>query len=376
MAAVTDPDPVVWSAPVAGVPMVPVAGMGAFLKAAVAVMGQGRAALSRPAGDLGDVDTRRAYDRLVEALVARLRAAPRVIAHDLHPDFHSTHAARALAARTGAALLPVQHHHAHIAAVAAEHGHVGPLLGLALDGFGLGPDRESWGGELLRVDGARVDRLGHLRRLPQPGGDVAAREPWRMAAAALHVLGRTDAIAARFADQRHAGLLGQVLTRGVNCPETSSAGRLFDAACGLLGVHPVAAFEGQAPMALEAMVTAPRTLDGGWRIDDASGVLDPRPLLEALAVPGMTPEAGADLFHGTLAAALVDWAARAAEATGVRTVGLSGGCFFNRVLTRAVAEGLRERRLTVLSHHAVSPGDPGLSLGQAWVAAHHAARVC
>jgi hydrogenase maturation protein HypF len=361
-----------WCGAIPGAPPAPVAGLGAYLKAAVAIMADGWACLSHPAGDLGDVETRRAYDARVAEMLDHLGNTPVVVAHDLHPDFHSTHAARTLAARTGTEALAVQHHHAHIAAVAAENGHRGPLLGLALDGFGLGPDGESWGGELLRVDGAAFRRLGHLRRLPQPGGDVAAREPWRMAAAALHELGRGDAIAARFADQTHAGMLGQVLARGVNCPPTSSAGRLFDAACGLLGVHPVADFEGQAPMALERLVRAPRVLADGYAIDGA-GVLDALPLLDALSAPGLSAEDGADLFHGTLAAALVDWAAGAAEATGVRVVGLSGGCFFNRVLTGAVSEGLRARGLTVLGHGAVSPGDPGLSLGQAWIAAHHAA---
>ncbi|WP_299444768.1 hydrogenase maturation protein HypF [uncultured Rhodospira sp.] len=368
-----DSESVAWEGTIAGVPPAPVVGMGAFLKASVAVLGDGRAALSQPAGDLGAAETRAAYDALVPAMLERLGAAPVVVAHDLHPDFHSTHAARALADRTGAVALPVQHHHAHIAAVAAEHGHTGPLLGLALDGFGLGPGHESWGGELLSVSGATYERLAFLRRLPQPGGDVAAREPWRMAAAVLHLLRRTDDIAARFADQKHAAMLGQILTRRVNCPETSSAGRLFDAACGLLGVHPVAEFEGQAPMALERMVTKPRVMDDGWAIR-SDGSLDLLPLMAVLA-ENKEPEPGADLFHGTLAAALVDWTDRAAEAGGVRTVGLSGGCFFNKVLTAGVRDGLMARGLRVLTHRGVSPGDPGLSLGQAWIAAHHAAAL-
>lgn len=367
--AAVKPDFLVYSARLAGPPP-PVMGMGAFLKASVAVMRDGRAHLSHPVGDLADVTTRGAYDRLVPRMRAILGATPAVIAHDLHPDFHSTGAAQALAAETGAVALPVQHHHAHIAAVAAENGHVGPLLGLALDGFGLGPDGESWGGELLRVDGATYDRLGALRRLPQPGGDVAAREPWRMAAAVLHVLGRTDEIAVRFAPQRHAGMLGQVLERRLNCPETSSAGRLFDAACGLLGVHPVADFEGQAPMALERMVSNPRVMTDGWSIGE-NGDLDTLPLMAALT-DALTPPAGADLFHGTLAAALVDWAGRAADRSGLRTIGLSGGCFLNRVLSASVSHGLRRRGLSVLTHRVVAPGDPGVALGQAWIAAHHA----
>jgi len=371
--AAVKPDFVVFSARLAGPPS-PVMGMGAFLKASVAVMRDGRAHLSHPIGDLGVARTRAAYNSLVPRMRAILGAVPTVIAHDLHPDFHSTRIAQGLAQEVEGVALPVQHHHAHIAAVAAENGHVGPLLGLALDGFGLGPNGDSWGGELLRVDGAGYVRLGNLRRLPQPGGDVAAREPWRMAAAVLHVLGRGEDIAGRFRTQRHARLLGQVLERRVQCPETSSAGRLFDAACGLLGVHPVADFEGQAPMALEKMVTRPRVMTRGWRID-VDGELDLLPLMRALADDVPTAPEGADLFHGTLAAALVDWVAAAADRTGLSTVGLSGGCFLNRVLTRLVSEGLGKRGLTVLTHRVVSQGDPGLALGQAWIAAHHAATL-
>lgn len=358
----------------------PVIGMGAFLKVSVAVMAEGWAALSPSLGDLDTPEARAGFDALVARMLDHLGTAPRVVAHDLHPDFPTTQAAQILAERTGALALPVQHHHAHIAAVAAENGHLGPVLGLALDGFGLGTDDGAWGGELLWVDGAAMVRLGHLMPLPQPGGDIAAREPWRMAAAALHALGRTAEIPDRFPDQPPAALLPQVLDKPALAPPTSSAGRVFDAACGLLGVHPVADFEGQAPMALEWLVSTPRVMEGGWRLVPGAGagapsLLDLRPVLAALAGGGLSPAEGADLFHGTFAAALVDWATAAARQTGVTVVGLSGGCFLNRVLTDAVVTGLRARGLRVLTHRAVSPGDAGLALGQAWVAAHHAAVI-
>lgn len=343
-------------------PVPTVLAVGAFLKTAVCMTHGDVAHVSPPVGDL---DSREAVARFEEA-VARLRAAvgadPVLVAHDLHPDFASTRWAQA----SGLPSLPVQHHHAHIAAVAAEHGLDAPLIGLALDGFGLGPGNQAWGGELLLVDGPRYERLGGLRPLPQPGGDVAAREPWRMAAAALHALGRGGEIATRFAAHRPAALLAQVIGKGVNCPPTSSCGRLFDAACGLLGVVPVAAFEGEAPMALEKMVGAPKVMDGGWRIGP-DGELDTLPLLERLI--GMAPAEGADLFHGTLVAALADWAAAAAERHGPRHVGLGGGCFFNRVLSDGLTRALAQRGLTPLPARRVSPGDPGLSLGQAWIAA-------
>lgn len=338
----------------------PVMAVGAFLKASVCVTRQDEAFVSVPVGDLDTAEARRALEDTADALCVKLGVLPIRVAHDLHPDFPST----LFAQRLGVPTVAVQHHHAHGAVLAAEHGIDGPLLTLALDGFGLGPGNQSWGGELLRIDGAAYERLGHFAPLAQPGGDVAAREPWRMASAALHRLGRGGEIANRYAAQPAAARLGLMLERGVNCPPTSSAGRLFDAAAGLVGLHPVAAFEGQAPMALEALVTRPEIMAGGWRLND--GVLDLLPLLDAL--PDCGPERGANLFHGTLAAALTAWVAQTAEATGLRRVALGGGCFFNRVLTGLLTDALPRHGVVPLTCRAVLPGDQGLSLGQAWVA--------
>jgi hydrogenase maturation protein HypF len=335
--------------------------LGAFLKVAVCAVRGDRAFVSHPVGDLASGDDVRRFDGMVADMLTATGVRPTVIAHDLHPDFATTRRAEAMGLPTFA----VQHHHAHVAAVAAEHGLADPVVGLALDGFGLGPGNEAWGGELLWVDGSRWRRLGHLRPLVQPGGDVAARQPWRMAAAALHALGRAEEISGRFVGQPHAGHLAEVLARGVNCPPTTSCGRLFDAACGLLGVHPVVEFEGQAPMALERMVRVPRVLEGGWRIG-ADGVLDLLPLLGRL--PGLGPAEGAEFFHGTLVAALAEWAAGAAQAEGISAVVLGGGCFLNRVLSNGLAAALAERGLKALPALRLSPGDAGLSLGQAWVA--------
>lgn len=343
-------------------PVLPVLAVGAFLKNTICVTKGDRAFLSPIHGDLGTPQAIAAFERSVEEMTSGLGVQPVRVAHDLHPDFHSTRFAQGLAIPAVA----VQHHHAHAAAIAAEHGVEGPVLGLALDGFGLGPGGDSWGGELLLAEGARFRRLGHLAPLAQPGGDVAAREPWRMGAAALHRLGRGAEIATRFAGHAPARMLGQVLDKGLNSPLTSSAGRLFDAACGLLGIHPVAEFEGQAPMALESLATAPRPLPGGWRLD--GGVLDFLPLLDALTACEDARE-GANLFHGTLVEGLAAWVTAAAAETGVATVALGGGCFFNKVLTAGLCQRLTEAGLRPLTAIKASPGDAGLSLGQAWIAA-------
>ncbi|HTH15787.1 MAG TPA: hydrogenase maturation protein HypF [Magnetospirillum sp.] len=343
-------------------PVPPVLAVGGFLKNTICVTKGDTAYLSPVHGDLGTPEAIAAFEASVETMVAELAVTPVRVAYDLHPNFHSTRFAQSL----DIPQLPVQHHHAHAAAVAAEHRHDAPVIGLSLDGFGLGPGNESWGGELLYCEGASYRRLGHLALLAQPGGDIAAREPWRMAAAVLHKLGRGPEIAARWADIPAAERLSMVLDKGLNAPPTSSAGRLFDAACGLLGIHPIARFEGQAPMALEALVTRPEAMEGGWALAD--GVLDFAPLLARLATCGDAAD-GANLFHGTLVAAFAQWCAWAAETTGCRTITLGGGCFFNKVLVAGLVPTLEALGLRPLTALKASPGDPGLSLGQAWIAA-------
>ena len=335
--------------------------VGPFLKNTICVTRGAEAFVSAVHGDLGTPDAIAAFEASVENMVRELGVRPLRVAHDLHPDFHSTRYAQSL----DLPQVPVQHHHAHAAAIAAEHGYDGPVIGLSLDGYGLGPNNESWGGELLLADGTHFQRLGHLALLAQPGGDKAAVEPWRMAASALHRLGRGQEIASRFAAMPAAAMLGQILDKGLNSPFTSSAGRLFDAACGLLGLHLVSAFEGQAPMALEALVTHPEADPMGWTI--TNGVLDLTPLLERLAACTHAAK-GANLFHGSLIAALSAWVLEAVEKTGIRTITLGGGCFLNRVLTSGLVESLGGKGLRVLTATKVSPGDAGLSLGQAWIA--------
>ncbi|MBP2292519.1 carbamoyltransferase HypF [Azospirillum rugosum] len=338
----------------------PVLAVGGHLKTTVCLTRGTEAFLSQHVGDLDNAATLAFLGETVAHLRAILEVEPVAVAHDLHPDFQSTRFAESL----GLPTIPVQHHHAHVAAVLAEHGVTGPALGLALDGFGLGADGGSWGGEMLLVGGTRFERLGHLAPLAQPGGDVAARQPWRMGAAALARMGRGAEIAERFRHCGPADGVRRLIETGVHAPPTSSCGRWFDAACGLLGVRAVAGFEGEAPMVLESLVRRPTVLPGGWRLTD--GVLDLTPLLESLLQ--INAQEGADRFHGTLVAALLDWATPALSARGLDRIALSGGCLMNAVLSDGLAAGFAERGITPLLPRRAPANDGGLSLGQAWVA--------
>lgn len=342
--------------------------LGGWFKNTICLTRGDQAYLSPLIGDLDNADACLALETTVAQMCDALGIRPEIIAHDLHPDFYSTRLALELAARQGIAAIAVQHHHAHIAAVCAEHGMTGPVIGLALDGVGLGSDGAAWGGELLKVDAAGAERLGHLRPLRLPGGDRAAREPWRMAAAALHELGRNGEIVARFSARPAAATVAAMLQRNFNCPPTSSMGRLFDAAAGLLGICPVQKFEGEAAMLLQHLAEqhgALPPLAGGYTLRDAT--LDFSPLLAVLA-EATEPSHGAALFHATVADGLAEWAARAAARYGIRTLACGGGCFLNRLLLRQLTSLLQPHGISVLSARQLSPGDSGLSVGQAWVA--------
>jgi hydrogenase maturation protein HypF len=335
----------------------------------VCVTRSDEAFVSQHIGDLDNAPTCAAMDDAIAHLVSMLDVAPQLVAHDLHPDFYSTRLAARLAAQWGVPLRPVQHHHAHIAAIVAEHRVQGAVLGLALDGVGLGTDGGAWGGELLLVDGARCDRLGRLRPLQLPGGDRAAREPWRMGAAALALAGRGDEIARRYADEAAAPTVADMLARGVHAPETSSTGRWFDAAAGLLGLKRRMAFEGQAAMLLEGAAARHGAVpaDSTLYAITAANELDLTGLALRLADERDVGR-GAALFHATLVDALVYWVEQGAREHGLKQVAGGGGCFLNAILARGLRAGLARRGLTLLEARAVPPNDGGLALGQAWVA--------
>lgn len=349
--------------------MATVLALGAWLKNTACLRTAGGAVRWSPLhGDLGTPEACAALEDSAALLLRGERLD--AVAHDLHPDFHSTRFALALAERLGVPAVGVQHHHAHIGAVMAEHGLRQPVVGLALDGVGLGTDGTAWGGEVLVVEPGRWQRVGHLQPLRLAGGDSAAREPWRMAAAALHAMGRGAEIDARFGPAVGGALargVATMLERRLNAPLTTSAGRWFDAAAAALGLSLRQAHEAEAAMALEAAAASqPLPATTGLVALDR-GVIDLRPVLARLF--DGAPH-GAALFHAVLAESLAEAAHTAARAAGTRHVALGGGCFFNRVLLAGVSAALAARGLTVHRPQQVNAGDAGLALGQAWVAAH------
>lgn len=333
--------------------------LGAHLKTTITLTRGREAFVSQHVGSLNNAATIGFYEETLAHLQALTGAKPQAVACDRHPDFFTTRVAESL----GLPVIRVQHHAAHVAVAVAEN-HLTQALGLALDGHGFGDDGGAWGGEALVMTGQGCARIGHLAPLGLPGGDKAARQPWRMGLAALQALGRLDQLGRLPSISRDLARL----MPGLSMPMTTSLGRMFDAAAALLGVCHDQSYEGQAAMELESLVRTPKALAGAYEIRD--GVLDLLPLLGALADPAMDPQSGAEFFHGTLALALADWvvALRRSHPDLPPQIALGGGCLMNRVLAETVSARLAERGLVAITPTQVPANDGGVSFGQAHLA--------
>lgn len=348
----------------------PTLGCGGELKNAFCVTRGAQGFVSQHIGDLTDL---RAYEFFAEAtadLIELLEIEPEIVAHDLHPDFLSTRYAEKSGIRPRVA---VQHHHAHIAAVMAEHGLTKPVIGVALDGMGLGDDGTLWGGEFLVADLARYRRVCHFATYRMPGGEQATLNPDRMAFSCLLAeLNPDDARMARLLpglDRRARALLRRVIEGEAHAPITSSAGRLFDAVSAMLGLCSRISYEGQAAIRLQTAAT-PGVTDV-YPFEMGEAVLSFGPMIRRIAaeVEGGVPAGTvAAMFHNTVAAGVGAVCERVASAEGLSGVALSGGVFQNTLLLRLVTERLRNDGLDVYSHSLLPPNDACLSLGQVVVA--------
>lgn len=347
-----------------------VVAFGAHLKSAICLVKNGQALLSHHLGDLDDPLT---WDEFVKAdgdYAALFDHRPEVFACDLHPGYRSSQHA---ADRAGGALVEVQHHHAHLAACLAENGWPldgGSVAGIILDGLGLGSDGTIWGAEILLGDYAGFTRAAHLEPAALPGGDMASKEPWRNLLARLDQAGLADAADAMLPDAPR-DMLRQAMTKGVNAPLSSSAGRLFDAFAALLGFAGAQSFEGEAAMQLEAMARRPASGPATpYPFSETEGVIAPAPMWHAAIEDlgqGMSKDCMALRFHAGLAQAFAAITRRLVADGSAKAVALSGGCFQNALLLELTVLALGD--VPVLLHGKVPANDGGLALGQALVAA-------
>ena len=363
---------------------VPLAGVGAQLKHTFTLAGDGRAYLGPHTGDLSDASTYDAFRRSYDDLKRLTGIEPEMLAHDLHPGYLSTQWALDQDLRR----IAVQHHHAHVAAVAAEHGVRGPFLGIAYDGLGLGDDGTLWGGEILVADLSGYRRVGRFATAPLPGGDAAVRHPSRTAlghlldAEAVGTPRPPAGLVQRFTDLLdpvEVSAVRTMVTRRVNCPRASSAGRLFDTAAALLGLADAVSYEGEAAVRLEAAAGTAHAVPLAHKIVRVGRlwVYDSTPTVADLLERRASGEPVQDLaaaFHLTLAHATSDLVARAVEEGSPRTVCMGGGCFVNGRLLVEVRRRLRAQGLRVLVGGEVPVGDGGIRYGQAAVAAAQVAK--
>lgn len=356
--------------------------LGAEMKSTVCLARGGRALLSPHLGDLRHPDADALFRRTVAALLAGGGEPPALVAHDLHPEYRSTRFAAAL----GLPVVGVQHHHAHVASLLAEHDRSGPIIGLAFDGTGYGDDGSLWGGEALVADLVTSRRIAHLRPLALLGGERAIREPWRLGLAALVDAGESLDVLADLVEAPRLTRAAACLGSGFATPQATGAGRWFDAVAALCGLRAQVSYDGQAAAELEALAASLPKVDAVVPYDltlvvpvGGGGplVVDLRPTVRGVARDrreGVALARVAARFHETLARAALEMARHARAAGGLHVVGLTGGCFQNRLLSERVGALLEGDGFEVLRHRRVPCGDGGVALGQAAVASARLAR--
>jgi hydrogenase maturation protein HypF len=364
----------------------PLLAVGGHLKNAFA-LARGRFVYqSQHLGDLENITGLDFFRESLNHLMRTFEIEPGVVVHDLHPGYLSTQWAKEWADEHGLRLIAVQHHHAHVAGCMAEHGVQSETIGISLDGTGYGNDGRIWGGEVLISRLNSFERFAHLDYVPLPGGEAAIREPWRMAIGHLNATGidveSPEILNLVGAKATEARVLRRMIERGINAPLTSSCGRLFDAVAALVLQCKVVDYEAQAAIELEGIAvdesfeasSAAYEMElagGNWSAHDPIKICSEplwRGLIEDLRAGETKPRIAAK-FHAAVASAFVRAAVLARSSTGIKQVALSGGCMHNRRLAGLLRSGLEAEGFQVFQHRRISPGDGGLSYGQAAVAA-------
>ena len=288
----------------------------------------------------------------------------------MHPDYLST----SFAVELDLPAIPVQHHHAHIASVMAEHRLDEKVIGVSFDGTGLGEDGNIWGSEFFVCDLSGFERITHLDYMPMPGGDRAAKEPWRMAFSLLYASYGRDMMKLDLPFLQSSGeadkeLLLQAIEKGINCPLTSGAGRLFDAVAALLGICRVSVFHAEAPMRLENIAVMTTGECYPYALNET---IDIKPVIMGIAediLGGKDPGRISGRFHNTVSEIIVNTVCRIRESHGIEKAVLSGGTFQNRLISRLTENALREKGFKVYIPGLLPANDGGIALGQLAVAA-------
>jgi hydrogenase maturation protein HypF len=331
--------------------------------------------LSHHIGDLENYETMQSFEQGIDLMMRLFQIEPEAVVHDMHPDYLSTRFALSYARDRKLPAISVQHHVAHALSCMAEHGLAGPCLAVVMDGTGYGEDGTVWGGEFLEVTGMKNTRLGHLRTIFLPGGDRAAKEPWRMAAVYLdRIYGRVEQMDIPFVkrfDHAHWSLLREAVQAGINSPLCSSTGRLFDAVSAIIGVRLHTNYEGQAAIELEQMAMQGEEGEYPFEIADEGGllILNPDPLIAAIVEEvkrKVDPSLISARFHNTMARAITRIAIRMRETTGLPEVVLSGGVFQNHLLMGRAVDLLEQADFKAYIPHQAPANDGGIALGQAF----------
>ena len=352
--------------------------LGAELKNTVCLTKKNRAFLSQHVGDLENLETYDFFSLTISHLRRILDISPEVMVHDLHPDYLSS---RFAGDQNEFPSLAVQHHHAHIVSCLAEHRVLEPVIGLALDGTGLGLDGAVWGGEVLLCDFTSFMRRAHLSYVPLPGGDAAAKSPWRMGLAYLYdVYGEAlfdlPIPFVKELDFKTASLILQMARKGVNSPPTSSCGRLFDAVSALIGIRKEMAYEGQAAVELEMCGNPDEKHAYPFDIFLKNGewILVTRPIIQGVVedlLKGKARGIISSRFHNALINMFHQICVTIRADTHMDQVALSGGAFQNKTLLSGVTRALTADGFNVISQEKIPANDGGLSLGQAVIAGMH-----
>lgn len=354
----------------------PVLAVGTELKNTFCLTQKKYAFMSQHIGDLENYETLESFEKSIEHFEHIFRVKPEALACDLHPNYLATRYALERGNRDNIPVISVQHHHAHIASIMAENklGGDTKVIGVIFDGTGFGNDESIWGGEFLLADYVGFSRVAHLKKFPLPGGDTSTRRPSRIALALLHTLEMDwyeNLLCTKDLSEKEKTALKQQLEKGINCPDTSSAGRLFDAVSSLLGVRQRVNYEAQAAIELESIVDPQET--GQYDIESTEGEIDIKPLILSIVSDINKNKPVGEIsgkFHNSIAHMVANKCQQLMREYQVLDVALSGGVWQNITLLEKTLRLLSKTKCNVYIHQHVPTNDGGIALGQAAIAGY------